>query len=269
MSNKNQGSPCPSCKKPATGNFCQHCGGALGGRFCNQCGGKVAANATFCNQCGSNVGEGGGGSGTRRDAATAALGGSNLPWWIAGGAMFVVIFFTAMSMVRPAGPAVPAGGAPTTVNPATQMGTTDISQMTPLEAADRLFDRIMRSLSAGDTASAVQFAPMAISSYERARPLSLDATFHLSMVNRAAGDLEAALAAALEILEQHPTHLLGLAAAGEAAHELGRGDEAVGYYQSLVDVYDDEMAAPLQEYMDHSGIVGTLKQDAEAFLAGR
>ena len=183
--------------------------------------------------------------------------------------MFAVILFLGLSMVRPAGPVAPTGGVPTPVNPATGMSTTDISQMTPLEAADRLFDRIMRSLSAGDTASAIQFAPMAISSYERARPLSLDATFHLSMVNRAGGDLEAALAAALEILGQRGTHLLGLAAAGEAAHELGRADEAIGYYRTLVEAYDQEMAAPLQEYMDHSGIVGTLKQDAEAFLAGR
>jgi len=268
MSNKQQGASCPSCNQPAGGNFCQHCGTTLGGRFCNQCGGKVAAKATFCNQCGSKVGAGGGGTGTRRAAATAAVGGSNLPWWIAGGAMFALIFFLGMAMVRPAGPTAPAGGAAAPANPASGVGTTDISQMTPLEAADRLFDRIMRSLSAGDTVSAVQFAPMAIQSYERARPLSLDATFHLSMVNRALGDIEAALAAALEILELHPSHLLGLSAAGEAAHELGRADESTGYYQTLVDVYDEEMATPLQEYIDHSGIVGPLKEDAEAFLAG-
>ena len=269
MSNKQKGAACPSCNKPVSGNFCQHCGTTLGGRFCNHCGSKASGNATFCNQCGKNVGAGGAqGAGSRREAAGAAVGGSNLPWWIAGVAMFGVIFVLGVNMVRPAGPAVPAAG-PAPVNSASGQATTDISQMSPLEAADRLFNRVMTAVSQGDSASAIQFAPMAISSYERARPLTLDGVFHLSMLNRTIADFEAALANALEILEQSPNHLLGLTAAAEASVELGLVDEAAGYYQTLVDAYDQQMAAPLQEYLDHSGIVNTLRDDGEAFLAGR
>jgi hypothetical protein len=269
MSNRQQGAKCPSCDSPVSGNFCKNCGEKLGGSFCNQCGSKVSGKATFCNQCGTQVGtKGTQDAGSRRAAVTAAVGGSNLPWWIAGVAMFGLILVLGLKMVGPAGPTVPAAGpAPVTTTPG--QATTDISQMSPLEAADRLFRRVMTSASQGDSASAIQFAPMAIASYERARPLSLDGLFHLSTLNRTIADFDAAIATALEVLEQNPNHLLGLTSAAEASVGLGQLNEAAGYYQTLVDVYDAQMATPLQEYLDHSGTVDALKADAEAFLAGR
>ncbi|MDA0327760.1 MAG: hypothetical protein O2958_01915 [Gemmatimonadetes bacterium] len=259
---------CPLCGKSATGNFCQHCGGNLGGRFCNKCGGKVAAGASFCNECGEKVGGGGGrNKGDHRVAAAATVGGQNLPWWIAGAAMFAMIVVLGVSMVQPGGPVAPAGSSTTS---AAGAGTPpDISQMTPLEAAERLFNRVMQSVSDGDSAQAQAFLPMAIAAYQRARPLNLDGLFHLSMLNRTAANLEAALDNALEIVEQDPNHLLGLAAAAEAAIELGLLDEAETHYRRILTVYDAEAQRPLEEYEMHSAIVVVLKDDAEAFLAGR
>lgn len=141
--------------------------------------------------------------------------------------------------------------------------------MSPIEAADRLFNRVMQSTSEGDSAQAQAFLPMAIAAYQRARPLSLDATFHLSMLNRTAMNLEAALDNALEIIAQDPNHLLGLAAAAEAAVELGELDEAEVHYRHLSDIYDAEVQRALSEYEQHSLIIDVLKQDAERFLAGR
>lgn len=269
MSPAGKGPFCPQCKKPATGNFCQNCGSALGGRFCNQCGGKVAAGAAFCNQCGNKMSGGGGSGGGHRAAAAAVVGGQNLPWWIAGVSMFVLIFFLGLSMVRPAGPSVPTGASGGAVSPATASGAPDISQMTPIEAADRLFNRVMQSISDGDSTQAQSFLPMAIAAYQRARPLSLDGLFHLSMLNRTAMNLEAALDIALEIIEIDPNHLLGLAAAAETAIELGMPDVAAQHYQQILAIYDEERQRPLEEYTMHSAIVVVLKDDAEAFLAGR
>ena len=269
---------CPACDRPATGNFCQHCGAALGGRFCNQCGEKVAAGAKFCNQCGSQVSGAGTGAagvvapaGARREIAASLVSGQNLPWWIAGGAMFILILFVGMSMVRPAGPApaaTPAGGV---APPATAGGgvAPDISNLTPIEAATRLYNRVMGAISAGDSAQAQAFLPMAIAAYQRARPLDNDGLFHLSMLNRTAMNLEAALSQALEILEDDPNHLLGLAAAAEAAIELGELEEAERHYRQLLAVYDQEVQRALPEYGDHRQIVDVLRQDAERFLAGR
>ncbi len=275
---------CPSCGEQATGNFCQSCGASLGGQFCNQCGAKLAAGAKFCSECGAGVGAGVGAGATaasattppaqpagagppRKAAAAEVVGGQNLPWWIAGAAMFAMIFMIGLSMVRPGGPAAPvAGSGTTTAAPGTPP---DISNMTPVEAADRLFNRVMASVEQGDEAAARQFLPMAVAAHQRAEPLDLDRRFHLSWLNRLAGNFEAALADAVDILDESPDHLLGLVSAAEASIELGEMDAAAGYYEHLLEVYDAEFAKPLEEYDIHRNIVISLKADAERFLEGR
>lgn len=286
-------SVCPDCGQAASGNFCQHCGASLGGRFCNQCGEALAAGAKFCAQCGAGVavpdgagvGAGAGAAGRSRgggasragagrsvtpahkEAVAEVITGQNLPWWIAGAAMFVLILFVGFQMVRPGPPAAPTAGTSPAVG---QAGTPpDISNMSPIEAATRLFNRVMQSVSAGDSAQAQAFVPMAIAAYERARPLDHDGLFHLSMLNRTAGNLEAGLDNAVEILDEDPNHLLALAAAAEASIELGELDEAARYYRRIAEIYDTESQRPLAEYGDHSLIIEVLKDDAERFLAGR
>jgi tetratricopeptide (TPR) repeat protein len=254
---------CPECGKAATGNFCQNCGAQLGGRFCDQCGAKAAPAATFCNQCGAKMRVAG------RGTAASVIGGQNLPWWIAGAAMFVVILVVGVRMVQPAGPV----GEPTQAPAAPFAGgggvPPDLSTMTPREAADRLFNRVMTYVSQGDSTSAQAFLPMAIGAYDQARPLDHDGLFHLSLLNRTASNLEAALANAEEVLEEDPRHLLALAAAAEAAAELGRGDEAGDYYRRVLEVHDSELARGLPEYTDHAAFLQSVRGEAEAFLAGR
>jgi len=289
MSDVKSGPSCPDCGQPAHGNFCQNCGASLGGRFCNQCGEQIPAGAKFCNQCGAKASgagsgasrTGGGASATRpggsagrravaepahKEAVASVVGGQNLPWWIAGVAMFALILFVGISMVRPAGP-VPSTAAPAAGQ--TAGAPPDISNMSPIEAADRLFNRVMSAASEGDSLQAQSFMPMAIAAYQRARPLTLDGLFHLSMLNRTAMNLEAALDIALEIVEQDPNHLLGLAAAAEAAIERGELDEAEVHYRQIAEIYDTESQRALPEYSDHSRIVVVLKDDAERFLASR
>ena len=260
MSKRGEGKPsCPECGQAATGNFCQHCGAKLGGRFCNQCGAKVVPNAQFCNQCGDKAGAGGG----HRAAAAADVGGHNLRWWVAGIAMFGLIVVVGTQMVGPGGRAAPAPVQPAAGTPP------DISSMTPIEAADRLYNRVMQAVSQGDSSEAQQFMPMAVGAYERARPLDQDGLFHLSMLQRTAGLLEQALASAEQILDRDPDHLLGVQAAAAATAELGRDVEAAGHYRHLVDVYAPQMERQLPEYLDHSGIIDNLLRVAEAFLAAR
>lgn len=292
MSDKGKAPSCPQCDRPASGNFCQHCGAALGGRFCNQCGGEISAGAKFCNQCGAKVAGAAAGAGSaagasapagggassgrpspRREAAVSVFAGQNLAWWVAGAAMFALIVFVGVSMVRPGPGPVPAATQPT--GGATPAGAAsggvppDITSMTPIQAADRLYDRVMRSVSAGDSAQAQAFLPMAISAYQRARPLNHDGLFHLSMLNRTAGNLEAALAQAVEILDEDPNHLLGLSAAAEAAVELGEMETAAEHYQRILDVYDEESQRGLEEYRLHGTILTTLPDEARTFLDSR
>jgi tetratricopeptide (TPR) repeat protein len=89
------------------------------------------------------------------------------------------------------------------------------------------------------------------------------------MLNRTAGNLDAALANAEQILAVEPNHILGLSEAAQAAIELGRVDDAAAYYVRLVEAYPQESTRPLPEYEGHSGILGVSRTEAEAFLAAR
>ncbi|MDZ7781250.1 MAG: zinc-ribbon domain-containing protein [Gemmatimonadota bacterium] len=269
MSANASGPFCPECRKPATGNFCQSCGAKLGGRFCSQCGAKLGPSAAFCSQCGAKNDVAGP---THKAAAAAVVSGQNLPWWIAGAAMFALIVAIGVSMVQP-GPAQPptAGSseAPTAAPGQGGAGNVDLSSMTPREAADRLFNRVMTSVEQGDTAAAQAFVPMAVGAYERAMPLDHDGLFHLSLLQYTAQDLEGALESALAILEEDPNHLLGLSAAARAARDLGRTDEAQEHYERILEVYPEESQRSLSEYELHARIMTTVQDSAEAFLQGR
>jgi len=255
---------CPECGKPATGNFCQHCGAKLGGRFCNQCGAKAAPAAAFCNQCGSKI-DGGGAS--RRAAAVAVVGGHNLPWWIAGVTMFALIVVLGVRMVQP-GPA--AAPAPSGVPAGALSGPApDISNMSPRERADALFNRVMGYAEQGDSASARAFMPMALAAHDQARPLDNDGLYHLAALNQTAGNLDAAISVAEEILATEPSHILALGVAGDAAAELGRSAEAEQYFTRLLEAYPQEQSRPLPEYQGHQPSMQVARSAAEAFLAAR
>jgi len=140
--------------------------------------------------------------------------------------------------------------------------------MTPREAADRLFNRVMSSAESGDTAQAEQFLPMAIGAYERARPLNPDGLFHLSVLERTGRQFDEALATAKQGLEDHPDHLLLLSAAAHASQDLGDTASARQYYSHLLDVWDKEKASGKEEYQDHAALLPTIHQDAEDVVNG-
>jgi hypothetical protein len=271
---------CPECGKTSTGNFCQHCGAKLGGRFCNQCGAEIGGGAKFCNQCGAKAAGGGGGgvpAAARKEAAASIVGGQNLPWWIAGVAMFALIVFAGVQMVTPSGPGpaaqpplvAPFAGGGTAPGCASTGAPPNLANMSMRESADLLFDRVMRCVSAADTAGAQMFLPMALGAYDQAQPLDNDGLFHLSLLNRVAGNLDAALANATQALSIDPNHVLALSAAAEAAAEMGRMEDAAAYYRHLLDVLDAEIARGLPEYVAHATIMESVRADAQAFLAGR
>jgi len=242
----------------------------MGERFCIQCGAKLTGPARFCTQCGAaQPGAKVGGGASRRSAAAATVGGSNAPWWIAGIAMLGLILVVGVTMVKPAGPAAPAGGMPPAGgNPAAGQSAVDLSSMSPREAADRLFDRVMRTVSAGDTAGALAFQPMAVQAYQGAEPLDLDGLFHQALLE-ALVDPQAALATTQRMLAQEPDHILALGEAAQVSLQMGDTTQAEEYYRHLVRVYDAQFARNLVEYDGHRNIMVEMKSAADAFLAGR
>lgn len=166
-----------------------------------------------------------------------------------------------------------AGGQGSTTTPLGPTSAVDLDSMTPRQAANRLFERVMRAVEAGNQDEANQFLPMAIASYDRIAALSLDDRFHLSLLYAASGDGAAALATAEAGLAFRPTHILLLGAAAEGALLIGDSAAARAHYQTLVDAFEEETRAALDEYATqqeggHANLLPALRAEAVAYLTG-
>ena len=152
--------------------------------------------------------------------------------------------------------------------PQTPVRGPDISQMSPEEQADRLFNRIMTERENGDTAQARFFTPMATQAYQNAEPLDDDGLYHLASVQIVAEDYAGALRTADRVLTRNANHLLALGIAAEAATKAGDTAAARGFYQRLLNAYDAEMAKGLQEYRDHAAVMPEYQRIARAAVGG-
>lgn len=270
---------CPRCGQAGGGRFCTSCGAALEAVYCGACGAASQAGDRFCNACGAALGGGGppslGRQRADRPAASGLQGASptdvapggtpNAGWWVAAVLLVGLILALALPAVRNGTrPPPPSAGAG--VAPAGGEGMPDLASMTPRQAADRLYERIMEAASVGDSLRVAQFLPMGMAAYERARPLDADGLFHLALFQRMAGEPEAALATAQEALSAHPNHLLNLSAAAGAAAEAGDTPLAESYYEQLLSGWEDEMARDLAEYEAHRSMMPEIRAEAEEFL---
>ncbi len=260
---------CTQCGAEGRGRFCASCGASVKPLSCHGCGTKVAAGNRFCTSCGTPVGA----PRARTRATDAGAGGSSQKrgghagWWIAGGFVTVVLVVVGIGVL--------IDSEEDTLPPGSSRGSgsvggapPDLSSMTPREAADRLFNRVMTAAAREDAAEANSFLPMAINAYGLAQPLDNDGLFHLALLQRAAGEHEESLAAALEGLQENPDHLLNLSAAAEASLQLGEVDAGREYYQRVLDSWEGEMAAGREEYEEHGPLLPLIREDAEAFLSG-
>lgn len=169
-----------------------------------------------------------------------------------------------------AAPGPPPSTPPGTLGPTSAV---DLGSMTPREAAERLFIRVMTAVESGDQAQAELFLPMAIASHDRIAALTLDDRFHLSLLHALGGDGASALEVAEAGLAVRPAHLLCLAAAARAALLLRDEALAGNYYQALVDAYDEEIGTGLVEYGPqagggHANLLPELREEAREYLAG-
>ena len=111
---------------------CPNCGQQAAGRFCSNCGVSLTVQVT-----------------PERTSAKTVV-----PWvavGVAAGAL-VVALSVFVGRDSPPSPFLSAGS--------TLSQAPDLSKMTPREAADRLFNRIMTAAERGDTQEALRFVPM-------------------------------------------------------------------------------------------------------------
>jgi tetratricopeptide (TPR) repeat protein len=255
---------CANCGTQSDGNFCPSCGAAMRAGKCAACGARLVPGARFCTSCGAEAGAGKATSRRGRAAAGRAReeGAGNLPWYIAGAVLVVLILVLGLPLVMGEDDSPPARGTAPFPGAAVPGGLAPL-EGTPREQADRLFNRVMTAREQGNAPEALQFAPMGIQAYQMAEPLDDDGLYHLATLQNTASDFAAARATAERILSRNPNHLLGLAAAAEAATGAGDAAAAREYHQRLLDAYDAELARALPEYQDHARILPDYRQAAQ------
>ena len=247
---------CPSCGASSTGKFCHACGSPLAATACAKCGAKLSPRSRFCPECGAP----GGATGGVRPADRTA-------WIVAGVSLVALIIVVVVMVARRGAPtqAVPEDGAASTAMP----GTTDLTQLSPKEQADRLFDRVMRESEAGQVDSVKLFAPMAIQAHQMlGGTIDADGRLHLGLIHLAVGETAAARAQADTILTGAPSHLYGLVLRirlAEAARDAAATQRAL---RAFAVAYPSERAKNLPEYAQHAQLLVETKDLADRTAGG-
>ena len=257
---------CPSCGAAASGKFCASCGKPLRMKKCPSCGAQVSPESRFCTGCGNTL-PGGGDAKGRGTPSPASVGNANLAWWVSGALLVVVLFSLGYPVLTRSNGSGGGGPAPSGMGGATGGGSAlDLATMSMEEMGDTLFNRVMRSSSAGDAADVEFFLPKALVIYEQLNPTDSDGLYHYALLHQVGGDFEAALAKAQEGLAQVPDYLLLLAVAAEASVGLGDEDGAREFYSHFLDVYDTEMGLMRPGYEHHQAIFPAYREAAQAFM---
>jgi hypothetical protein len=263
-------SRCPSCGAPASGRFCSSCGTALAGATCATCSASLTLGARFCHRCGTPAGA--------PSAARARGFASALPWAVAAlalvslTALVVGQRFGARNTPSPTADVLDGanmqGATPITAAPSTDAGAPagapprapDISQLTPEQRAERLYDRIMTEHEAGRTDAVRSFLPMARAAYEMIDSLNLDQRYDLGRLGEVGGDTTLARAQAYTIPRARPRHLLGLSLAARVARMEGSDARARALESQFLVAVPTERSSGLPEYLLH-------KNDIDVALA--
>lgn len=271
---------CAACGTVGTGHFCSSCGTPLEATTCAGCNATVSPGARFCHNCGLATGATLPAASVMPAAATPAqssprsIAGS-LPWIVAAIALVTLLAFLAGnafssrrgSTLDAPQNALPQAGLDDRAQP-TPAGTEgvvrgpDISQLSPQERADRLFNRVMLLSSQGKSDSVLFFAPMAITAYQMLSPMNADQRYDLGRIAEVAGALPLARAQADTILRQTPTHLLGLILGARIASLENRASDKKAFESKLRASHQAEVAKKLPEYVRHEDDITSAMTDA-------
>lgn len=250
---------CPSCGKASGGKFCRHCGANTGAERCSRCGTGLAPGARFCSQCGTTAGTPAGPVSINRN--------ERILWFLAGGVVVAIVL--GLVMWQSGGRGVPVATAASEAQaPLAVAGEDaappDISNMSPRERFDRLFNRIMRASESGDANTVTTFAPMAIQAYSMLDTVDSDARYHLALIELHTGDIDGARAQGDSILKTQPGHLFGYIVKGTIARFQKDEKSLPKIYADFLKHYDAEQAANRPEYAEHPRAVEDFLKAAKA-----
>jgi len=141
--------------------------------------------------------------------------------------------------------------------------------MSPREAADRLFNRIMASDENGKKDEALRFAPMAVAAYNNLPALDNDARYHLALIHLVANELQQTREQLAKIRETVPKHLLAYMVERSIANRQNDKDGEKKAFKGFLAAYETEFLTSREEYKDHQGSIDRFRKAAQASLAGK
>ena len=138
----------------------------------------------------------------------------------------------------------------------------DISQMTPEERANRLFNRVMILAEGGKTDSVQFFLPMALGAYGQLPKLDSDARFHVGVLLLTGGDPAGAVAQADSIQRVDSTHLFIYMLRARAYRDEKNGALERRAYADFLKNETAEMARNRPEYEQHRAELASFHTEA-------
>jgi hypothetical protein len=201
---------------------------------------------------------------------------SKLPW-IAIGISTIALAFSLLSYfdkgktaVASAPTPAPAPVAATSSASASETGQPpDLSTMTPREAADRLFNRVMSANESGNSAEVTQFTPMALQAYANLGTLDDDALYHVGLIDMTGGDVKATREQIDLLRKDDPKHLLAYMLEYQIAEHDKNKDAAAQTYKAFLSAYEAEIATGRPEYQDHMKNIESFQKAAKAGAAAK
>jgi len=236
-------------------------------RFCPSCGAELAAQARFCHRCGASAGAAAG-------AAARTSNPERTAWLVASVVALALLGMIGWRMFKGTSTAPPPSMAnagnvvpPSSTNPdpGGNLPTgqaPDISQLSPEERFLRLNNRVMTAAAQRDSATVVNFTPMALGAYTQLPAPTLDDRYHAAVLNAQVGRFDEALALADTILGEAPNHLLARVVQGDVAELTGHTAALASARASFLEAWDSEIIQRREEYADHRDVLDDFRQRA-------
>lgn len=227
-----------------------------GSTSCPACASRVQGDARYCQNCGKSL-DGAG----WLTAQTLTVLASAIIVLVA-----LALLFASVIDVDRLSSTVPAGSTPPRAAASGQ--PPDLSTMSPRDAADRLFNRVMMADEQGEAAEVEQFAPMAVSAYEMLESLDTDAFFHVGLIQAAAGNIEEARGYAERLKAAAPNHLLAALLDHRLAKIENKAKVAASAAKRFHDHYDEEISIGRLEYEHHRASIERFRTSEPKGKAG-
>ena len=224
------------------------------GPKCPSCNSALSPDAKFCHECGAPAGE--------QSDAKRADWKSVAPFVaviavVGAGLVFALGYFASQQKNLSSAPQSDVASSSPQIEP-----PVDPSTMSPREAANSLFNRVMRANENGDTAQATQFAPMALQAYRLIDRPDADAYYHMGLISLVLGDLDDVRKQIENIKRDSAEHLLGLSLALSVAKRVGDDKSELDILARFAAAYDAEVRLGKPEYEAHSVTIERLHASA-------